>query len=85
MRTSGTAPGSSRPYSTDIGNDTRGVGFAAQQAPKAFRGIGTARKAASDPDDGQRLVAAVFSEHGHLLPSQPARIAGTWSTRLKGR
>ena len=30
-------------------------------------GIGTAWKAASDADDGQRLAAAVFSEHGQLV------------------
>ena len=59
----------SRGVPTCFGHVAGGVGFAAQQAPQAVRGIGTAREAASDSDDGQRLVAAVFSEPGHLLPS----------------
>ena len=48
-----------------FGDDAGGVGFAAQQVPQAFRGVGTARKATSDADDRQRLVAPC-SVHGHL-------------------
>ena len=70
-----------------FGDDARGVGFAAQQVPQAFRGVGAAREATSDSDDRQRLVAAVFSEHGHLLSSQPRPTISREvdSTRLQGR
>ena len=49
-----------------LGDDARGVGLAAQQVPQALRGVGAAGKAASDADDGQRLVAAAFGAHGQL-------------------
>jgi hypothetical protein len=49
-----------------FGNVAGGVGLAAQQIPQALCGIGTAWKAASYADDGQRLAAAVFTEHDQL-------------------
>ena len=60
-----------------FGDDARGVGFAAQQVPQALRGVGAAGKATSDADDGQRLVAAAFSEHVILCPHDRRATAGS--------